>query len=486
MIRNTLVLVFLLIGLITLAASGCGTDDSPLRVPRRDRYLHVAGDGSIFGDGSVEAPLSYANGAIAKAFEEGYRGVKLAAGEFPEFVDDAELRLYGGIDIIGGCDRETWEPVAGQYSRVFTAGPPMRGLGIRTATLVQGLEVVGRRPHGGRPTSNALYLDGCGPELRFLQCRFIAQAGYGSPQSGTDANAPSPVRSPTAGGLGGCNEAQPAPGGLPGSDGSRGGYGGDGGQPGQPGEAGRFPSMFIDNTQSIDGGAVGQNGEDGWDGGDGQHGTNAQAASGLGQLAFWTITPAHPTRGQNGRFGIGGAGGGGGGGSATGTGNGGGGGGTGGRGGGGGGGGANGGHSIGLICVNSNAVFQQCEFVGDQGGDGTDGGSGSLGALGCAGAPGGDACLGEVGRGGHGGDGGSGGNGGAGAGGNGGSSYGLFVLGTVHPDLAETCIFAGNTPGQAGIGGLHGDGQSRAEDGHAGESAGLKFFTSNNGDLTDD
>ncbi len=486
MIRKTIILIYLLIGLVSLGPAGCGSDDPPLTSPTGDRYLYVANDGSIFYDGSRETPFFYPNSAIRKAYLEGYRGVKIATGIYPAVLNQEDLRVYGGLDIIGGCDRETWEPVAGQYSRISTHIFPMQGLGIRIPTLVQGVEILGVRALDFQPTSVAMYLDGCGPELRFHRCRFVAQAGYDYNLPGPDAREPEPVTPPYIGGMGSCNDTILASGGAPGRQGGRGGQGGDGGLPGQAGRNGWPPFIFIIDPEIVAGGEVGQDGQDGWDGADGPDGTNALAAPGLGRLVLGTIIPSIPADGPKGEKGSGGAGGGGGGGSATGTGNGGGGGGTGGYGASGGYGGHGGGHSIGLISVNSNATFEQCEFIGGQGGKGTSGGNGALGAAGCPGAAGGDACPGEVGRGGRGGAGGHGGTSGGGAGGNGGASFGLLLLGERRPELDGTCVFTAGLPGQPGSGGLHGDGQSRAGGGLVGEASGLKIITTKDGGLIDD
>ncbi len=485
MIHKNVAIIFLLLGVMSLGIIGCGADDdSPVAVPVRDQYLHVAVDGRLFGDGSKATPQSRPGDAIAKAFAEGYRGVKIAAGDYPSYLSDNGLQIYGGIDIIGGCDRETWEPVPGQLSRISTSWPAMRGLSVRTPTLVQGLELTGFRTFWTVPTSNALYLDGCSADLRFQQCRFVAEPGYSYINKGRDGEERTLPIGPMPGGPGACAESVLAEGGDRGSNGERGGRGGDGGLPGQPGAYGWGPTDSYYNTLETPGGAVGQDGQDGRHGDHGDDGENAEPPVALGRVLYSSFVPHWTTSGATGQTGAGGAGGGGGGGSTNGTGNGGGGGGTGGRGGESGESGSSGGHSIGMISINSDAVFVQCEFVAGPGGNGSDGGNGGLGAGGTDGALGGEACPDEVGRGGRGGNGGDGGAGGAGAGGNGGASFGVILLGAIQPDFDEACSFVSDVPGQAGSGGLNGNGLSRAEDGYAGESVGVKIILAKDGTQT--
>jgi len=480
------ILVPLLVGLMFLGPSGCGTDDSALEVPVHDRYLHVAQDGWAESDGSTTTPLYYVNGALRKAFQEGYRGVKIAAGEYTAYLANADLRFYGGIDIIGGCDRQSWEPVAGQYTKIYALTEPLKAMGIQVPTLVQGLEVVGTQPEAFNPTSCAVYLDGCGPELRFEQCRFVSRDAYNRDDPPQDGREPDTGHAPQPGGQGACDAAQDVPGGPGGISSCRGGDGGRGGLPNEAGADGG-PNCQFQNDYGGTGGGGGQDGQDGTDGADGVDGPNGVAIPGLGRLVFGTILPDHQDRGGTGGYGEGGGGGGGGGGSARGTGNGGGGGGGGGQ-------GANwepsggqgGGHAIGVICANSAAVFRQCTFIGGTGGSGSPGGSGTPGALGLPGAPGGDACPGEVGRGGHGGHGGNGGAGGGAAGGNGGASFGLLVFGPLLPDLGEDCVFTAGAPSQPGAGGRHGNGLSQAPNGFVGESVGLKIIAPNESGLIHD
>jgi len=454
---------------VLLWLSGCGPDNTgPQTVPHRDQYLHVATDGYINNAGTANAPMGYPANAIEQAFAEGYRGVKIAGGDYPFSLNGVALHFYGGVDIIGGCNRTTWEPIPGQYSRVYAVNNPIEGLSIRVPTLVRGLEIMGTRPTANRPTSVAAYLAGCSSALRFEQCRFVAQSGFDIQTSPIEIDPPAIAVPPTPGGSGSCDSALVVPGGRPGYGGLSGGPGGAGGLPGNAGETGRHGSGSAAGIAGL-GGLPGENGQDGSDGSNGRDGQNGIPLVGLGQLENNTIQPEPGQDGSSGRAGSGGGGGGGGGGSTTGTGNGGGGGGTGGLGGHPARGGRGGGHSIGVISVNNAAVFRNCMFVANRGGRGGNGANGVPGAAGTPGARGGATCLPSVGEGGKGGSGGDGGASGGGAGGNGGAGIGLIELGTIHADLDSTCTFATISPGIPGQGGIHGRTGIRADDGYPGE-----------------
>ena len=433
--------------------------------------------------GTAAAPLLYANGALRQAFLEGYRGVRFAAGQYDYNLPYLSLQFYGGIDVIGGCDPTTWEHVPGQYSEVVARRGSALAHGISSGTLIKGMSITGPTETNYGYSSLALYLESCGPELRFEDCRFIAEAGVAYDQPGRDGSSVLQPAAPQAGDPGSCNESVPALGGPRGEFGCYGGVGGDGGQPGLAGQAGRPGCGRYSEFGGL-GGEPGHDGQDGLDGNEGRRGINAQMPVGWGILQEGRLNSLPRSAGQNGGEGGGGHGGGGGGGSLTGTGNGGGGGGTGGYGGRGGEGGDSGEHSIAVISVNTRTVFVRCTFWAGAGGSGSNGGSGSIGALGTAGAPGGDACLGEVGRGGAGGSGGDGGAGGGGAGGHGGHSIGLLILGTNHPQTDAACVFAAGPAGVPGNGGMHADGLSQAPDGLPGESLNRKILPATSDALT--
>jgi hypothetical protein len=485
MTRISTTTILIVVGLCLTSSSGCGPDDAPPPAPLGKDYLHVAEDGWTQNDGSPEAPLFQINHALDKAFQEGYRGVKVAAGDYTSSLSRIEIRFYGGVDVIGGCDRQTWEPTSDRYSRMYALEGPIPGLGIRTPTLVSGLEIVGNPATWGSRTSCAVYLDGCSSELRFERCRFLAQSGYDEPDAGRDGSSPTPPEESEAGGQGACAAAIAVPGGEPGGQGCYGGRGGVGGLPGQAGGDGGY-NCHLDLSLSGAGGPPGQDGQNGIDGSNGADGDHSAPVPGLGRLSEGSIDPPSGASSTSGENGDGGGGGGGGGGSATGTGNGGGAGGTGGRNGRPAEGGVSGGHSIAVICAESKAVFSNCTFSADRGGDGGDGGNGALGAVGTAGAPGGDACPGLVGRGGRGGNGGNGGASGGGAGGNGGGSLGLLIFGASQPDWAEDCVFIHATAGQPGQGGWHGNGQSQAPPGFPGDVAAVKIIATRNEGLRDE
>lgn len=195
MTRISTTTILIVVGLCLTSSSGCGPDNAPPPAPLGKDYLHVAEDGWTQNDGSPEAPLFQINHALNKAFQEGYRGVKVAAGDYTSSLSRIEIRFYGGVDVIGGCDRQTWEPTSDRYSRMYALEGPIPGLGIRTPTLVSGLEIVGNPATWGSRTSCAVYLDGCSSELRFERCRFLAQSGYDEPDAGRDGSSPTPRRS---------------------------------------------------------------------------------------------------------------------------------------------------------------------------------------------------------------------------------------------------------------------------------------------------
>ncbi len=476
MTSRTFSAIFLLVGMLALGPGGCGSDDSTVPVSQQDRYLHVSPNGAPQNDGSADNPLLFPFAAIKQAFVEGYRGVKLDTGLYMIYRGEIDKRLYGGIDVIGGCDPDTWQHVPGQYSKLSVPRVALLAQSIRVPTLVRGLELMASGTLIYNNSATVLSLDNCGPELQFQTCRFTARDGYETDQPGDDGWEPELSAEPDPGDPGDCNEAVVAAGGRAYGSGCTGGRGGDGGLPGEAGQDGRTGCGLWD-SENTPGGEPGQDGLDGRDERDGEDGENATASGGIGIFAFGQIFPLPANNGEAGSSGQGGVGGGGGGGSATGTGNGGGSGGNGGNRGQGGQGGYSGGHSVAAICVNSESVFRQCRFTAGQGGDGTDGGNGSAGVPGSVGAPGGDACPGGVGRGGHGGGGGDGGDGGAGAGGHGGASYGLLIIGSVHPDTDADCSFLTGAPSSGGAGGQHSNGLSQGPDGLPGEVAEIKIVT---------
>lgn len=470
----------MVLGCVMLLLPGCGPDDTITEtgVSHAGLYLHVATDGFTGNSGTAAEPLGYPANAVAQAYAEGYRGVKIAAGDYPMTFNAVGLTFYGGIDVIGGCDRQTWEPLADGYSTVYALDEAIEGLGIMVPTLIRGLEIIGTRARSGQETSSAVYLEGCSNELHFDHCRFTAQAGFDIPPRDTFTSPPARPIAPTAGGDGSCTEAVDAPGGRQGFRGSPGGEGGRGGQPGQPGTDGQTGwSNPSGSGLGGAGGLPGQPGLPGLPGVDGADSVAGEATPGLGVFNYHTIRPDRGGSSRHAERGSGGGGGGGGGGSATGSGNGGGAGGTGGDGGFSAGGGHGGGHSIAVLAVNCAATFRNCEFVSALGGRGGNGTDGSSGAEGTPGAPGGTVCTPVVGAGGQGGHGGDGGASGGGAGGNGGSCFGLLELGTVRADLDSTCTFSNGVPGEPGLGGRHGRDGTRATSGFPGESRGHQIIS---------
>ncbi len=234
MTSKTFSAIFLLVGMLALGPGGCGSDDSTVPVSQQDHYLHVSPNGSSQNDGSADSPLLLPFAAIKQAFVEGYRGVKLDAGLYMIYRGEIDKRLYGGIDVIGGCDPATWQPVPGQYSQLSVPRNPLLAQSIRVPTLVQGLELMASGTLIYNNSATVLSLDNCGPELQFQTCRFTARDGYETDQPGDDGWEPDLSAEPDPGDPGDCNEAVVAAGGRAYGSGCTGGRGGDGAGRGLP------------------------------------------------------------------------------------------------------------------------------------------------------------------------------------------------------------------------------------------------------------
>lgn len=458
-IRRTL--IALSFAVLLSGWSGCVDVETPDDGPDASAtVLHVAPKGADFNPGTADRPLRTIWQAMDLA-REGVTEVRIATGVYSN-----GFSLVGGVDIIGGCDPDTWQAQPDSFAVVTTYSSPIAGRSISLDTRIRNLDV---RVSTDR-SSHALFLTGCGDRLHFVNCRFASGDGVDGTEGpdGSDAITVSPEGSGRPGGAGACADSLLVPGGV--NDWTYWGAGGDGGLPGQPGEDGRsgaFTPVGDPGTGGA-GGEPGQPGADGLDGHDGADGVDGRPAPARGFFyaeQYRTYQAGSGTDGNGGEFG---GGGGGGGGSTTGSGNGGGSGGSGGNGGRHGAGGGGGGHSIALVCRNSSVVFRDCRFTAGDGGDGGDGGDAGHGTAGTPGGSGGTECTDQVGAGGTGGQGGRGGDGGAGAGGHGGSSFAVYVDGAAQPTFAGDCAFAHGEGGAPGRGGLCADGVQRAAGGLAG------------------
>jgi len=442
---------------------GC-VGDSATPVPETPvpQVIHVAADGFNSNPGTTAEPLASLDRAMELMHGSPGGTILVAVGEY-RAVGNQRWNITGGINIIGGCDRATWEPVAGAYSEIELPPRSIKALDIRIPTRISGLHFKATFP--GDPTSNPVYLFGCSSGLVFADCILTAAAGE-SGRDGHDSNDHDPsgeVSDGQPGQPGACSGNVPGDGGEGGISGSKGGQGGSGGLPGQPGAEGENGHYF--GAEGGQGGMPGQDGQQGVDGQQGENGSCGSIPEGIGYFEGTSYLPFSSSDGSRGNMGQSGGGGGGGGGSSTGTGGGGGGGGSGGLSGFPGMAGEGGGHSIALICVNSRAVFTGCRFTAGNGGPGGRGGRGGRGSDGGNGGPGGEGCPGETGSGGRGGDGGNGGSGGGGAGGNGGYSIAVFLSGNTAVTISQDCIFQTGEPGTGGAGGLVGDGPQQAPSG---------------------
>lgn len=444
--------------------AGCSSPDLESITLHTGAYLHVSRYGRLGGTGEADDPINSLAVAAVEAVAGGYRGLKIDAE-----THYADLSLAGAFDIIGGCDRATWEPQPGVRTTIVLRDEALRGSDIRVPTLIRGLTVMAADGNGNPPTSAALHLEGCSADLRFEDCSFVGGHGFDRNDSESIGISVSDARDGEPGADRTCLDTEPGPGG---NSSFFTGYGGAGGAPGAAGQDG-YAVCYADSGPCPDdgslGGAPGSDGNDGNHGRNGAPGANGTVPDGLGYFLEGSFLPFDSEDGEIGERGDIGGGGGGGGGSPTAAGGGGGGGGTGGRNGGFGEGGRAGGHSFGAVIRHSAAVFRGCTFTGGIGGDGGDGGDGLPGLPGGIGGAGGSGCPG-AGVGGRGGDGGRCGDGGGGGGGNGGVSYGILLEGSVRPDLGPACVVTGGDPGTAGQGGLHGDGSYRADDGNPGHS----------------
>ena len=461
---------FLLLLAGTLLLAGCtGDPESPMQTSGEAPILHVAPHGRSTNPGTAARPLPSLDQA-QEMIREGRRAtIKVAVGEYT-WLWAQEWNIQAGVDIIGGCDPLTWEPVADSLSTIQLSRHTIVASDITRPTRVRGLRL--QMLNTGPPSRVVLYVWGGSEDLVFEDCVFVAASAQQG-DDGMDGSSayPHDGPSPFSGGDGQCSGDEPGTGGssVPGLPVS--GSGGDGGAPGQPGQDGRYRGDAAGGT----GGAPGLDGQPGQVGEPGNHGEPGVPATGLGILSAHSLVPPQSGGGTYATYGRGGAGGGGGGGGLSASGGGGGAGGEGGPSGNQGRGGAGGEHSVAVACVNTPAVFRNCLFQTGDAGDGGKGGEGSVGAPGQEGAPGGSGCPGESGSGGAGGNGGQGGDAGAGAGGPGGSCIGLLITGRRTPQIEEDCLFDLGQPGSGGQGGLmHGgvpvDGIAKAPDGPDGRS----------------
>jgi hypothetical protein len=472
----TATLLVTVIAAAALLLGGCAGDDLALPAAgNRDAFVYVRPGGSAAATGAIDDPLPSLRLAVNLAATAGYGGVRVAAGEYA-----GDFNIIGGVDIVGGCDPQTWLPETGRRSVMRLAEGAVAARDIELSTTVSGLEIIGDDRPPALLNSAALHVEGGSANLVFRDCVFRGGNGTSAQIAADDgaAGAAGPAAAP--GQDADCVGGVPAAGGRSDNGVSRGGDGGGLGFPGFSGSSSCYPDDILGACPAGGaGGGDGQPGGDGQDGPDGRPGANGAASDLLGLFVDGGFRVYVSAAGEMGRAGAAGSGGGGGGGDADPEGPGGGGGGSGGeggRGGFGGGGGLPGGHSIGVVCHNSEARFVGCVFTAANGGDGSNGGDGAPGGDGSPGEAGGDGCAGLSGAGGRGGHGGRGGGGGGGAGGNAGWSIGLLAAGERRPALDDACTFSPAQPGAAGAGGQHGDGVSQAPDGMAGQAVAVHFL----------
>jgi hypothetical protein len=457
----------LIILTVLVVIAGCVEVEAPTDSRSfSDGVIYVSPKGADIFDGTRESPLRTLRAAMLLAAEGGISSVRVAVGSCV-----GAFALVGGVDILGGLDPKTWAAVPGEYSEIVLENVPITGQGIHLDTIVRGLALRAGAPRDQhRWSAHTLYLVDCGSNLRFEDCRFESTSGKAG-VDGDDGRTSSlwgPDMVGVPGGAGACADSIAALGGSA--------YyllsGGDGGFPGQPGQNGTdYSHAGSDHfAPGGEGGAIGQPGQDGGNGVPGEDGENGSPAGLIGQFFNFEYQPLAAGGGLRGNHGHFGAGGGGGGGSLDGTGNGGGSGGYAGDSGGYGRGAHGGGHALTVICRSATVVFSDCEITAGPGGDGGTGGNGSPGGPSTPGGPGGTECSDQVGAGGKGGDGGRGGHGGAGAGGHAGWSYCFYIDGVGAPAIQSDCLLTHSQAGVPGIGGMHGDGITRAQGGQPGQA----------------
>jgi len=441
-----------------------GCADEPLNdfAPSSVTTIHVSSIGSLLGDGSAEKPVRSLERAYDLAMAAGADTIRLAGGDQE---DGNVLRLIGGIHLIGGCDPRTWQHDPDTLTRLPHLDDTLLASDIRVPTTIRNLEFSQQTFVNFEDHTTCLLVMNCSEDLHFIRCRFINR-NHGRFGTLNPLNPPWDQSSIAPSGKApDCNAPTPAAGGKY-PNGNR-GRGGDGGLPGAPGQDGQNGQGYLDGAPGT-GGAPGQDGQNGGDGLDGADGENGKLGAPFPLLMSFELdwpVGRRPGYGQPG--GMGGGGGGGGGGALTG-GNGGGAGGGPGEGGYRGQNGPNGSCNIGALIYRSAARFTECHFEANDGSDGFDGVDGTPGAAGAPGGSGGSGCLPETGRGGDGGHGGRGGCSGGSAGGHGGHSIAIWIVGEEDPVFDEPCTRVFGHAGRGGIGGLHGNGLSRAPRGNDG------------------
>ncbi len=455
--------------LLVLGLAGCAGDPQVPIPLGQSTIVHVAPSGLNTNPGTADAPVPSLDRAQELIQAGRKASIKMAIGNYSwQWTQDWNIRA--GVDIIGGCDPLTWEPVPDSLSTITLAYRTIVASAIKTPTRLRGLKFQQLVPDS--PGQVVLYVFGGSSDLVFEDCVFqVPDAENGD--DGRDGEDGDPVTPDV--------DMEGQPGQCPGDEPGWGAgwdpefpYTASGGNGGAPGEPGLDGFAYLPGSGGS-GGAPGQDGQPGEDGQDGQHGRPGAPPEQIGQLSAFSLVnldSENGTYGDNGRTGGGGGGGGGG------TDSSGGGGGMGGRGGhcgNSGRGGEAGGHTVCVACVNSPAVFRNCLFKTGNGGQGGQGGRGGVGHDGLEGGMGGNGCPGESGSGGQGGHGGRGGDGGAGAGGAGGWCIGLLTTGAQQPQVDDDCRFETGQPGAGGAGGsMHGgleiDGISQAPNGPDGQA----------------
>lgn len=416
---------------------GCDPTVDPRDAPKciNDEYaLFVdSASGDDKNPGTREKPLRTILAAT---------NVDALAGRARIYVTSADqkgsLVLPPGVTLVGGADRATWSPAAGQITKLTTdtAGPL-----IHTAPPDDGapreiqITDFDLTPAAGKNLGES----SIGIEVISASATFRRVAIHA--QNGTNGKVtPTPDNRRMQAGVGHANDNKVGGSStlctckLQGT--TTGGAGGDFGKPGNDGVS--EPLAEADGTKTSKGGnAYCENGAEGSDGVPGPGG----AASGIvGRMTIEGWKPADGAAGANGGPG---AGGGGGGGDAD---RGGGGGGCGGCGGAGGIGGGAGGSSIGIAAFQSELTLSDTTIETKVAGDGEVGGTGQDGELG---APGSE--LGSC----SGGRGGTGAGGSGGAGGAGGISVPVVRFGGSLTKLSAVTLTPGSH-GKAGGGGSPG------------------------------
>lgn len=153
-----------------------------------DDFIYVTTSGSDTDPGTLVRPMRTLGAALARGRETG-KDVLVARGIY-----EGPVEVVGGVSLFGGYSPDFRDRDLELYPVVIerrTGEPGMPALicrNVRTRTRVEGITVIGLDATGPGEGSTAVYIDGCGPEVRFAAVEVFAGRGSDG-RNGLDSSA---------------------------------------------------------------------------------------------------------------------------------------------------------------------------------------------------------------------------------------------------------------------------------------------------------